>query len=127
MRMSRIQEVKHQRDLQSYALMLHISSHYSNSLINIQPLQDAVKSQKGHAVLPFHTCVLLYSSESLLEGVSSGGALGGVGWKAIGVHSLHSGVSVRLMRDASESVDNGCDDAGHARGGYIGWWRTEAC
>lgn len=74
-----------------------------------------------------HTCVLLYSGEGLLEGVSCGGALGGVGRQAVGVHSLHSRVPVRLMRDTGESVDNGRDDAGHSGGGYVGWWRTEAC
>lgn len=73
------------------------------------------------------TCVLLYSGEGLLEGVSSGGALGGVRWQAVSVHSLHGWVSVGLMRDASESVDDGCDNAGHGRGGDVGWWRTEAC
>lgn len=80
----------------------------------------------NRAFLPL-TCVLLYSSEGLLEGVSCGGALGGVGRQAVGVHSLHRGVSVGLMRDAGETVDDGRDDAGHGRGGYVGWWRTEAC
>lgn len=70
---------------------------------------------------------MLYSSEGLLEGVRSGGALGGVGRQAVGVHSLHSRVSVRLMMDAGESVDDGRDDAGHGGGGDVGWWRTEAC
>lgn len=74
-----------------------------------------------------HTCVLLYSGEGLLEGVSRGGALGGVVRQAVGVHSLHSRVPVGLMRDAGESVDDGRDDAGHGGGGYVGWWRTEAC
>ena len=74
-----------------------------------------------------HTCVLLYSGEGLLEGVSSGGALGGVGRQAVGVHSLHSGVSVGLMRNAGESIDDGRDDAGHGGRGDVGWWRTEAC
>lgn len=70
---------------------------------------------------------MLYSGEGLLEGVGGGGALGGVGRQAVGVHSLHSGVSVGLMRDAGESVDDGRDDAGHGGGGDVGWWRTEAC
>lgn len=72
------------------------------------------------------TCVLLHSGEGLLEGVSSGGALGGVGRQAVGVHGLHGRMSVGLMRDAGESVDNGCDNAGHGGGGDVGWWRTEA-
>lgn len=70
---------------------------------------------------------MLYSGEGLLEGVSRGGALGRVGRQAVGVHSLHSRVSVGLMRDAGESVDDGRDDAGHGGGGDVGWWRTEAC
>lgn len=74
-----------------------------------------------------HTCVLLYSGEGLLEGVGSSRALSGVGRQAVGVHGLHSGMSVGLMWDAGEAVDDGCDDAGHGGGGYIGWWRTEAC
>lgn len=75
---------------------------------------------------PCHTCVLLYSGEGLLEGVGGGGALSGVGRQAVGVHGLHGGVSVGLMRDAGEAVDDGRDDAGHSGGGYIGRWRTEA-
>lgn len=77
-------------------------------------------------VRPRPTCVLLYSGEGLLEGVGSSGALSGVGRQAVGVHRLHGGVSVGLVRDAGEAVDDGRDDAGHGRGGYIGWWRTEA-
>lgn len=73
------------------------------------------------------TRVLLYPSEGLLEGISSGGALGGVRRQAVGVHRLHSGMSVGLMRNASESVDDGRDDAGDRRGRDVGWWRTEAC
>jgi len=74
------------------------------------------------------TCVLLHSGEGLLEGVGSAGALGGVRRQAVGVHGLHRGVgvSVGLMGDAGESVDEGRDEAGH-RGGDVGWWRTEAC
>lgn len=79
------------------------------------------------AAAPCHTCVLLYSGEGLLEGVGSRGALSGVGRQAVGVHGLHGGVSVGLMRNAGEAVDDGRDDAGHGGGGYIGWWRTEAC
>lgn len=80
-----------------------------------------------HGARPCHTCVLLYSSEGLLEGISGSGALSGIGRQAVGVHGLHSGVSVGLMRDASEAVDDGRDNAGHGRGCYIGRWRTEAC
>lgn len=72
------------------------------------------------------TCVLLYSSEGLLQGVSSGGALGGVGRQAVGVHSLHGRMSVGLMRNAGESVDDGRDNAGNG-GRDVGRWRTEAC
>lgn len=73
------------------------------------------------------TGVLLDPGEGLLEGVGGRGALGGVGRQAVGVHSLHSGVSVGLVRDAGESVDDGRDDAGHSRGGDVGRWGAEAC
>lgn len=73
------------------------------------------------------TCVLLHSGEGLLEGVGGGGALGGVGRQAVGVHGLHRGVSVGLMGDAGEPVDDGRDEAGHGGGGDVGWRRAEAC
>lgn len=63
----------------------------------------------------------------MLEGVGSSGALGGVGRQAVGVNGLHGRVSVGLMRDAGESVDDRRDDAGYSGGGDVGWWRTEAC
>lgn len=73
------------------------------------------------------TCVLLYTGEGLLQRVGGGGALGRVGRQAIGVHRLHCRVPVWLMRDAGESVDDGCDDAGHGGRGDVGWRRAKAC
>lgn len=61
-----------------------------------------------------YTCVLLYPSEGLLQGVSSSGALGGVRWQAIGIHSFNCWVAVGLVRDAGEAVDNWSDNAGHS-------------
>lgn len=72
-------------------------------------------------------CVLLHPSEGLLQGISSCGALGGVWGQAVGVDGLHSRVSVGLMRNAGEAVDDGRDDAGHGGCGDVGWWRTETC
>lgn len=62
----------------------------------------------------------------MLEGVGCRGALGGVGRQAVGVDRLHGRVSVGLMRDAGEAVDDGGDDAGHGGCGDVGWRRTEA-
>lgn len=73
------------------------------------------------------TCVLLNTCEGLLERVGGVGALGGVRRQAVGVDRLHGGMSVGLMRDAGESVDDGRDDAGHGGRGDVGGRRTEAC
>lgn len=102
----------------------------SNCPIDTECLRRSVQPQVRSVVnraFPSHTCVLLYSGEGLLEGVGCGGALGGVGGQAVGVHGLHGRVSVGLMRNAGEAVDDGRDDAGHGGGGDVGWWRTEAC
>ncbi len=72
------------------------------------------------------TCVLLDTREGLLERVGCGGALGGVRRQAVGVHRLYR-MTVGLVRDSAESVNNGSHDARHDRGGQISRWRAQAC
>lgn len=71
------------------------------------------------------TCVLLDAREGLLERVGCGGALGGVRWQAVGVHRLYR-MTVGLVRDSAESVNNRSHDARHGRG-QISWRRAQAC
>lgn len=60
------------------------------------------------------TCVLLYPGKGLLKCICSSRALGGVRWQAVGIHGFNCWVAVGLVRDASETVDNWRDDAGHS-------------
>ena len=73
------------------------------------------------------TCVLLHTGEGLLEGVGGSGTLGGVGREAVGVDGLHGRVSVGLVRDAREAVDERRYYALHARRVDVGRRRAEAC
>lgn len=72
------------------------------------------------------TCVLLDAREGLLEGIGGCRALGGVCRQAVGVHGFYW-VTIGLVRNSTEAINNGCHDAWHGRGGQICRRRAQTC